>query len=62
MNLYQESTMVESNTLEYIIGKVRNKAILTKDYMVCIGKRFLQAEYEDMGIKFVDKKVPRKYK
>ena len=54
--------MNENNTLENIISNVKGKILLTGDYIVNAGKVFLQHEYEDMGIKFVDENLSKKQK
>ena len=53
--------MDKNNKLENIISKIRYSGILTKEYMINFGKVFLQHEYENMDIKFVDEKYTKKY-
>ena len=53
-------------SLDYHIGKIYNdvkyQIKVTGEYITTIGKVMIQHEYEDMGIKFIDKNHYKKIK
>ena len=59
----EKSGIVEQNldSLEKIVENIKDKVSLTNQYLIAVGKSFIQLEYEDMGIKFVDKPYSEKY-